>query len=125
MARRTDCPSCGQRVIWAITEAGKRQALDWTPDPAGNVAAEQDVHGTWRARHAPAGEELVFPWKRFMPHAASHPQCFRRGQGQLPEGVTQLAAWKAAAGKHAAARRARRGRRQPPGITGVRWGGPR
>lgn len=127
MARRTDCPACGQRVIWAVTEAGKRQMLDWAPSPDGNVAAQQDVHGTWHARYAPAGEELVFPLKRYMPHAASSPGCFQRGQkpGQLPDGVTGLAEWKAAASRHAAARRARRGRRQPPGITGVRWRGPR
>lgn len=116
MARRTTCPACGTRIIWAITEAGKMQALDWTPDPGGNQAAEQDVHGTWRARYAPPGEELIFPLKRFMPHAASSPACFRRDQkaalpDALPDGVTGLDAWKKARTAQARARRNRRGRR--------------
>lgn len=87
MARRTDCPACGARIIWAVTQAGKHQMLDWTPSPAGNVAAEQDVHGAWHARHAPPGEELVFPLKRYMPHAASSPACFRRRQQAAAQDV--------------------------------------
>lgn len=126
MARRTNCPACHQRVIWAITEAGKRQMLDWAPDPAGNVAAEQDVHGTWHARYAPPGQELIFPFKRYMPHAATSPACFRRGQQapELPQGVTGIAAWKAARAAQGKAARRRSRRRDKP-VTGVRWGGPR
>lgn len=123
MAPRTDCPACGERVILAITDGGKRQALDWAPSPAGNTAAQQDVHGTWRARYAPPGEELIFPLKRYMPHAASSPGCFRQRQQDAAEDVRdelaelrqrqhgQREAWGKAAGRHAAAGRNRRGRR--------------
>jgi hypothetical protein len=82
-ARRTtaysQCGTCGARVIWALTENGKRQMLDYhppgKPDPAGNVAARNEASGGWRARFSQPGEALRFPEDRFMPHLATSPRC--------------------------------------------------
>jgi hypothetical protein len=33
----TRCRSCGQKVIWAVTERGKHMPVDAEPHPAGNI----------------------------------------------------------------------------------------
>lgn len=33
----TRCRSCGQRVIWTVTEHGKHMPVDAEPHPAGNI----------------------------------------------------------------------------------------
>lgn len=80
----SECPTCLDRILWAITAKGARQALNYQPDPAGNVAARHEANGGWRARSSPPGEPLVFPDKRFMPHWATSPRCApaRDGDGQ-------------------------------------------
>jgi hypothetical protein len=101
------CPGgCGTAIVWAVTEAGRRQALNPEPDEAGNVAAYRDGMNTWRARTLKDGED---PWaheKRYMPHAAvcerlragrPRPGSLARiEQAAMPPGVTSLTAWKAA-----------------------------
>lgn len=109
------CPArCGSPIIWAVTEAGRRQALNPEPDPAGNVAAYRTGSGTWQARSLKAGELPARHEKRYMPHAA---QCAdlrasRKPPAQqppgaavraLPSGVVSMAGW--------LARHGRRGRR--------------
>jgi hypothetical protein len=73
------CPAgCGERIVWALTQAGKRQALNFWPDPAGPVIACPDHLGAWRARTvADLAEAPVPPAKRFMPHMAA---CTARNQ---------------------------------------------
>jgi hypothetical protein len=44
------CPQCWQRVLWTITAAGRRQAVNAAPDPAGRVAVYCDGTGRWRSR---------------------------------------------------------------------------
>lgn len=44
------CPQCWQRVLWTITAAGKRQAVDPAPDPQGRVAVYADATGRYRSR---------------------------------------------------------------------------
>jgi hypothetical protein len=70
-----ECPTCYARVIVALTAKSKNQVLNYQPDAAGNVAAQQNAAGGWRARSSPPGEALSFPEKRYMPHAATSPRC--------------------------------------------------
>jgi hypothetical protein len=70
-----ECGTCHARVIIAITVNGKPQVLDYEPDPAGNVAAQQNAAGGWRARSSPPGEALSFPEKRYQVHWATSPGC--------------------------------------------------
>jgi hypothetical protein len=115
---RTDCPTCGDRVIWAITAKGKRQALNYEPDPAGNVAAAHEASGAWRARSSPPGEPLRAPEKRYMPHWATSPRCAppkdaggqRAAAGDV---VSFLDQYRKARSANEAAKRNRRGRRKP------------
>lgn len=66
------CPSCGEPIRWAVTAAGRRQALNATPDEAGNAAAYTDGTGRLRVRtltsERPAMEHAEW---RAMPHAAT------------------------------------------------------
>lgn len=77
------CPGgCGERIIWALTEGGKRQALNFWPDQDGPVIAVRDHLGTWRARTVPdLAEQPIAPAKRYMPHLALSPQCARPTEG--------------------------------------------
>lgn len=69
------CADCGNPVLFAITVAGRRQALNPEPDPKGNTAVRCDAAGTWRAR-VPDQERPAEPWERiYMPHPAT---CDRR-----------------------------------------------
>jgi hypothetical protein len=69
--KRWTCPDCRERLIYARTQRGRVQRLNFFPDDAGNVAAWHDTTLTWHARHAPPGEVLVAPEKRYMPHEAT------------------------------------------------------
>lgn len=68
----TTCPSCHQRIRWAITAAGRRQPINPDPDEQGNLAVYTDGTGTLRARvltkERPALEHLEW---RAMPHVAT------------------------------------------------------
>ncbi|MFJ5156353.1 hypothetical protein ACIQCF_33295 [Streptomyces sp. NPDC088353] len=44
------CPQCWQRVLWTITAAGRRQAVNPSPDPTGRVAVYADGTGRYRSR---------------------------------------------------------------------------
>jgi hypothetical protein len=120
MARDIRCPDgCGERVLYAVTEAGRRQMLNFWPDPAGLVAAAQDVHGTWHARHAPLGEPVLAPAKRHLPHAATCTARKPEDAQEPPEGVTFLDQWKQASAEHGKLRR-RRGGTPAPKARGYR-----
>ncbi|MFG2993980.1 hypothetical protein ACGFZK_32595 [Streptomyces sp. NPDC048257] len=68
----TGCPSCGQAIRWAITAAGRRQAVNAAPDPAGNTAVYRDGVGTLRARGLNGERPNVesYEWLA-KPHAAT------------------------------------------------------
>ena len=108
---------CGARVILAAT-AGRRQALDWVPDPQGNVAAYHDALGTWRVRILEPGEEPLHPERRYQLHVAS---CPRRPPPGIPAaGIAFLAEYKRVRSERAKEKRNKRGRRPQPQITGLR-----
>ncbi|MBT3164029.1 hypothetical protein HTV80_13005 [Streptomyces sp. Vc74B-19] len=65
------CPDCRAPVLWTITEAGRRLAVDPTPNELGNTAAYRDGVGTLRSRR-PSEELPLLPYERlYMPHVAT------------------------------------------------------
>ncbi|MDT0567877.1 hypothetical protein RM704_10415 [Streptomyces sp. DSM 3412] len=89
MKRLATCHDCRRPILWTITEAGKRLAVDPDPDSAGNTAVRCDGVGTWRSRR-PTTELPINGWERLhMPHVATCPN--RAEQLALPVGVTSLA----------------------------------
>ncbi|MEL3944831.1 hypothetical protein [Streptomyces sp. LNU-CPARS28] len=66
------CTTCLATIRWAITVHGRRQALDATPNPQGNLAAYTDGTGTLRVRVLTAERDRLegAEWQA-MPHAAT------------------------------------------------------
>ncbi|MFJ4907702.1 hypothetical protein ACIQCR_24695 [Streptomyces sp. NPDC093249] len=81
------CPSCGTPVRWAVTATGRRQAINATADPAGNLGAYADGTGRLRVRVLTAERPTLegAEW-RAMPHAATcaRPQPRRSAPRQRP-----------------------------------------
>lgn len=72
MPPTTPCESCAQPIRWATTAIGRRQPINPTTDPAGNLAAYTDGTGRLRVRVL-TGERPTLEgaeW-RAMPHAAT------------------------------------------------------
>ncbi|MFF9269126.1 hypothetical protein EF913_28445 [Streptomyces sp. WAC04189] len=44
------CDDCLERIRWAITVNGRRQAINADPDPEGNLAVHRDGTGTLKVR---------------------------------------------------------------------------
>ncbi|NUS83005.1 MAG: hypothetical protein HOY75_09675 [Streptomyces sp.] len=91
--RPIPCRDCRRPVLWTTTEAGKRLAVDPTPDDTGNTAVWRDGTGAVRSRR-PTAELPLTGWERLhMPHVATCPT--RTEQlalpGTLPPGVASLA----------------------------------
>ncbi|MEW2068453.1 hypothetical protein [Streptomyces sp. NPDC007346] len=93
------CADCRREVLWTITEAGKRLAVDPEPSPEGNAAVYRDGTGTRRSRR-PSAEMPLMGWERLhVPHIAN---CPGRGRppavparpGVLPPGVADLSAYR-------------------------------
>jgi hypothetical protein len=92
---RTSLRTCdaGHRIVWALTQAGEHQALDWAPSDLGTIAAYCDHLGTWHARTLSQGEQPVPPEKRFQCHWTTHPQCrplSDRQRAQRADAVTAV-----------------------------------
>lgn len=86
--RAATCHDCRRPILWTITEAGKRLAVDAEPDPAGNAAIWRDGTGALRSRR-PSAELPLTGWERLhKPHVATCPAQTR--QLELPVGVTSL-----------------------------------
>lgn len=64
---------CGRLVLWAVTERGRRQALDPKPVADGPVAAYRVGARSWRARSLVAEGALpCAPYEdRFVPHVVT------------------------------------------------------
>ncbi|MCL6734418.1 hypothetical protein [Streptomyces neyagawaensis] len=89
MKRYATCHDCHRPILWTITEAGKRLAVDPDPDTAGNTAIWRDGTGRWRSRR-PSTDLPLTGWERLhKPHVATCPT--RQQQLALPLGVTSLA----------------------------------
>ena len=130
MGRRlVTCRECGKPVVFArvSNKTGKppgSMPLNPDPDPGGNVAVYKDVTGRLVARVVGKGGPCLGYEQLMMPHFAT---CEKRDTslksgsktGTSP-GVTSLDAWREALAARGRAARNRRGRRQPPPITGIR-----
>ncbi|MFE9935891.1 hypothetical protein [Streptomyces hirsutus] len=66
------CDACFERIRWAITVNGRRQAVNADPDETGNLAVHRDGTGTLKVRvltkERPTLEHAE--WQA-MPHAAN------------------------------------------------------
>lgn len=68
---RTPCSRCARPIIWTITDAGRRQAVDPTPDERGNTVVHRDATSTIRSRR-PSDDAPRMPWDHlYIPHAAT------------------------------------------------------
>jgi hypothetical protein len=61
---RTDCSTCGERVILARGFP----PLDWWPSQYGVVAAQHTASGAWVARFLGPGDGPAVPEKRYAVH---------------------------------------------------------
>jgi hypothetical protein len=63
------CPDCTVRIIWPVDAKGRHlPPVNWGPDPAGQMAIQHEVTGTWRGRFLGRGEDPIVPEKRFRLH---------------------------------------------------------
>ncbi|MFJ6014525.1 hypothetical protein [Streptomyces sp. NPDC092952] len=102
MSRRSICMDCRREVLWTVTDAGKRLAVDPVPDETGNAAVYRDGTGTRRSRR-PSEELPLMAWEKLhVPHAATCPARQRpatqKSSTALPPGVLDLAAYRRRAG---------------------------
>ncbi|NML55689.1 hypothetical protein HHL19_36280 [Streptomyces sp. R302] len=69
------CPSCGAPIRWAVTAAGRRQAVNADPDPTGNTAVYTDGTGRLRVRTLTTERPSLegAEWQA-MPHVATCPR---------------------------------------------------
>lgn len=92
------CLTCHRPVLWTITDAGKRLAVDPEPHPDGNTAVYRDGLGVFRSRR-PTEELPATAWEKvYKPHVATCPA--RPGKPApvrpetLPPGVADLSAFR-------------------------------
>ncbi|MBT2453316.1 hypothetical protein [Streptomyces sp. ISL-86] len=102
MPRRPICMDCHREVLWTVTDAGKRLAVDPEPDDTGNTAVYRDGLGTYRSRR-PSDELPRMAWEKLhIPHVATCPARTRtptqKRPAVLPPGVLDLAAYRRKAG---------------------------
>lgn len=65
------CKSCGARIFYAATKAGKRIPINAVPDPKGNLVVRRAADGTVRA--VPAKEAQPEELHRHTSHFATCP----------------------------------------------------
>lgn len=76
--------TCGARIRWVVTEAGKRMPLDYDPSPDGNVIAVE-VKGERRARVLGSPSDVPEGTQAWRSHFAScvEPQVYRKHKGKV------------------------------------------
>ncbi|MFI6813234.1 hypothetical protein ACIBG7_12520 [Nonomuraea sp. NPDC050328] len=79
------CGLCREPILWTVTDAGRRLAVDPKPAPTGNTACYRVGPRAWKSRALHGAEALPRqPWEDvFMPHVAT---CARANpvQAELP-----------------------------------------
>ncbi|MFI0827204.1 hypothetical protein ACH4Q7_22425 [Streptomyces roseolus] len=91
------CADCRRPVLWTITAAGRRFAVDPDPDPGGNTAVYRDGTGTRRSRR-PSDELPLMSYERLhIPHIATCPgrpaPLPQPRPAVLPQGVADFGAY--------------------------------
>ncbi|MBB5081334.1 hypothetical protein [Nonomuraea endophytica] len=89
------CGLCREPILWTVTEAGNRLAVDPNPAATGNTACYRTGPRAWKSRALHGVEALPRqPWEDvFMPHVAT---CARANPVQtelpavLPPNVVRL-----------------------------------
>ena len=71
------CRSCGARLLWALTEKGRRIPLDRNPVPTGNIEIEETDEGPPMSRVVPVLSPGLFPTVRYKSHFATCPNAKR------------------------------------------------
>lgn len=103
MPRTAYCHDCHRPVLWTVTDAGKRLAVDPEPNQDGNTVAFRDGHGVFRSRR-PTEELPAAAWeKTYMPHVATCPKKPQpratTAPAALPPGVADLSAYRRGRGR--------------------------
>jgi hypothetical protein len=98
MPRHSICMQCHRDVVWTVTDAGKRLAVDPEPDETGNTAVYRDGTGTHRSRR-PSDDLPTMAWEKlYVPHVATCPARQRpptqKRPATLPPGVLDLTAYR-------------------------------
>lgn len=89
------CNRCGADIIWTITAANHRMAVNADPDPSGNQAIRTDVAGTIRSRALAADRPTLegAEW-RAMPHAATCTNPPTRRPTLTPRPIRRRTTWR-------------------------------
>lgn len=68
------CRSCGARITWAVTKAGRNMPVDVEPHPAGNLELTPREDGApLVAMIDPMDAQLTFTANRYRSHFATCP----------------------------------------------------
>ncbi|MEV0968498.1 hypothetical protein [Microtetraspora glauca] len=69
------CNICNRPVLWTVTRAGNRMAVDAKPHDDGNQACYRISPRTWQSRSLDAADALpLAAWEhRYKPHVATCP----------------------------------------------------
>ncbi|MEU1496097.1 hypothetical protein [Streptomyces sp. NPDC005732] len=93
------CDGCLARIRWAITEHGRRQAIDADPNADGNLAAHVNGTGTLKVRVLTKERDRLegTEW-RAMPHVATcrnpRPRVPRSSRQQQRRPVVRPGTWR-------------------------------
>jgi hypothetical protein len=90
------CTTCAAAIVWTVTEAGRRMAVNAAADDQGNQAVHKDVQGILRSRalNGTGAVELRPHEWRAMPHAATCTRPRPPAPRQAPRPVRRPGAWR-------------------------------
>lgn len=88
----TRCGRCTKPILWTITEAGARMAVDPRPDEHGNQACYRTNPRTWRSRSLDGADALPpAAWEdRYVPHVTTCSPPKPTPPAPLPANVVRL-----------------------------------
>ena len=66
----SECRTCGEPIVWVMTENGRRMPLNPDPNPAGNIIFVEDADGHPVTHQLHRGEDPGDA-DRFVPHFAT------------------------------------------------------
>ncbi|GAA4071045.1 hypothetical protein [Nonomuraea soli] len=86
------CGACGKPILWTLTEAAARMAVDPKPDERGNQACHRVGPRTWRSRSLDGADALpAAPYEhQYVPHVATCTPPKAKPPAELPPNVVRL-----------------------------------